>query len=78
MQEHPTIPSTSAFSQMIEQTVHDSNGQCSYMEAVVDYCERNDLDIEAISKLISPSLKDKIKEEATQKNYFPKSAKLPI
>jgi UDP-glucose 6-dehydrogenase len=32
----------------------------SYMEAIIQYCEEVDIDVESISKLINQSLKDKV------------------
>ena len=36
----------------------------SYMDAVVWYCEENNIEIETTTRLISKSLKEKIKNEA--------------
>ena len=36
----------------------------SYMEAVIHYCESNNIEIETTTRLISKSLKEKIKAEA--------------
>jgi hypothetical protein len=52
----------------------------SYMEAVVLYCEQTDFEVELAAKLISGALKSKIKIEAQELNFLPKSntAKLPL
>ena len=50
----------------------------SYMEAIIQYCEEVDIDIESISKLINQSLKDKVQIEAEDGNYFKKRGKLPL
>jgi hypothetical protein len=52
----------------------------SYIDAVVDYCERRDIEIESVKKLLSVSLKDKIKNEAEGLNMLKgtKGGKLPI
>jgi hypothetical protein len=52
----------------------------SYMEAIVMYCEDNGFEIEVAAKLISGALKSKIKIEAQELHYLPKSntAKLPL
>ena len=65
------------FSQHIEKLANVTN---SYIDAVVDYCERRDIEIESVKKLLSVSLKDKIKNEAEGLNMLKgtKGGKLPI
>ena len=52
----------------------------TYMDAVVWYCEQNDIDTGTVSNLISKSLKEKIKLEATNLKMlkFPKCGQLPV
>ena len=52
----------------------------SYMEAVILYCEERELEVEVAAKLISNSLKAKIKLEAEALHFLPKSntARLPL
>ena len=50
----------------------------SYMEAIIQYCEEVDIDIESISKLINQSLKERVQIEAEEGNYFKKRGKLPL
>jgi UDP-glucose 6-dehydrogenase len=50
----------------------------SYMEAIIQYCDEVDIDVESISKLINQSLKDKVQIEAEDGNYFKKRGKLPL
>lgn len=66
------------FSLEIENLV--SNTSVSYLEAVILYCEKTGLEIETASKLISKNLKSKLKSEAQNLNFIPKSKtrKLPI
>jgi len=51
-----------------------------YMDAVLSYCEDNDIDTATIGPLINKSLKEKIKIEAENLNLVEKSstAILPI
>ena len=51
-----------------------------YMDAVIKYCEGNDIDLSSVGPLINKSLKEKIKEEAQRLNLVEKSntAVLPI
>jgi len=51
------------FSKEIEKFVHQSVG-VSYMDAVVNYCEKTGMELEAAAKLITPTLKKKIEKEA--------------
>ena len=68
------------FSMTIENIVKDSNTTINYIDAIVNYCETKDIEVESIVKLIAPSLKEKIKAEATRLNYIKKTTKgvLPI
>ena len=50
----------------------------SYMDAVVYYCEQNEIEIETVGKFISKTLKEKIESEARDLNYLPKVGKLPL
>ena len=50
----------------------------SYMDAVVYYCEQNEIEIETVGKFISKTQKEKIESEARDLNYLPKVGKLPL
>ena len=50
----------------------------THMEAVLDYCQRNDIEPDTVSSLISKSLKEKIEANARDLNFLPKQAQLPI
>lgn len=52
----------------------------SYMDAIIHYCEKNDIDISTVGSMINKSLKEKIQMEAQKKNMLniPKSNTLPI
>jgi len=64
------------FSLYIENKVKEK--KISHMDAVLEYCKENFLEPQDIKKLINKSLKDKIKANATELNYFPKQATLDI
>ena len=66
------------FSLKIESIVKEK--KISHMDAVVWYCGENDLDTSQVSSLISKSLKEKIKLEATNLKMlkYPKCGMLPI
>jgi len=44
-----------------------------YMDAVIHYCEDTGFEVELAAKLISTSLKSKIKVEAERLNFLPRS-----
>jgi len=61
------------FSLHIEQLA--LNGKLSYMDAVIGFCEENNIDIESIGPLVNKSLKDKIYIEAEGLNFLRSSSK---
>ena len=52
----------------------------NYIDAIVEYCEQNSIEIESVSKLVSKPLKEKLKCNATELNFMRKTtrAKLPL
>lgn len=52
----------------------------NYIDAIVEYCSTNDIEIETVGKLISKPLKEKIKCDAVELNYLKRTTKgkLPI
>jgi len=67
------------FSLIIEGVVKEKR-QITYMDAIIWYCEQNNIEIETTSRLISKSLKEKIQVEAMNANMLKieKGGKLPI
>lgn len=66
------------FSLTIETLARETN--TSYMDAIILHCERTGFELEVAAKLISGALKSKIKMEAEELHFLPKSntAKLPL
>jgi hypothetical protein len=66
------------FAQEIENIVKVS--KINYIDAIVHYCEENNVEVETISKLVSKPLKEKLKNDAIQLNFLKKTtrAKLPL
>jgi len=58
------------FSLFIEERVGKTS--LSYMDAIISYCDEADIDVESVKTLVNKSLKEKIKLEAEEKNYFRK------
>ena len=69
----------SKFAQEIEHLVQYNVGM-NYIDAIIHFCEQNNLDVESIPKLISKPLKEKLKYEAMELNFLKRSsrAKLPL
>ena len=64
------------FSIRIEKLAKDSD--TSYLDALLDYCEKNSVEPEQIKPLITKSLKEKLEVNARELNFLPKVATLPI
>ena len=56
------------------------NTKMNYIDAIVEYCEQNSIEIESVSKLVSKPLKEKLKCNATELNFMRKTTrgKLPL
>ena len=67
------------FSLIIEGVVKEKR-PITYMDAIIWYCEQNNIEIETTSRLISKSLKEKIQVEAMNANMLKveKGGKLPL
>ena len=73
----PLNTQTSAeFYTKIVKLVEDT--KLSYMDAVLHYCDQNNMEPETAAQLINTKLKAQIREEAEVLNFLPKTAKLPI
>ena len=62
----------------IESIVAEQN--LNYIDAICQYCETNEIEVESVSKLISKPLKERLKYDAINLNFMKKTsrAKLPI
>lgn len=47
---------------MIEGIVKEK--RITYMDAIIDYCEKNDIDLSTVKSIVNKSLREKIKSEA--------------
>tara|TARA_B100001123_G_C15203669_1_gene984384 strand:- start:1161 stop:1379 length:219 start_codon:yes stop_codon:yes gene_type:complete len=52
--------------------------QLSHMDAVLWYCQQENIEPDSINSLISKSLKEKIEANARELNFLPKQAQLPV
>jgi len=66
------------FAEDIESLVLDT--KMSYIDAIVQYCEDNNIEVETVNKLVSKPLKEKLRWEATELNYLKKTSRgrLPL
>ena len=69
----------SKFAENIESLVLN-NKDMNYIDAIIHFCEQNNIDIESVPKLISKPLKEKIKCDAQELNFMKRTsrAKLPV
>ena len=70
--------SSKKFAEEIESIVHEN--RMKYIDAIVFFCETNNLDVDSIPKLVSKPLKEKLKAEAIELNLLKRTshAKLPL
>ena len=50
----------------------------NYIDAIAEYCERNELDVLDVVHLISKPLKEKLESNAMELNIVARQATLPI
>ncbi len=67
----------SRFAQEIENLVQ-VNVEMNYIDAIIYFCEHNNIDLESVPKLISKPLKEKIKYEAMELNFLKKTSKAKL
>jgi len=65
------------FSLEIEKIVQEKKG-ISYMDAILKYCEENELDPGTVAPMLTKALKDEVTIEAQNLNYIPKTGQLPV
>ncbi|NBV27782.1 hypothetical protein EBS02_02015 [bacterium] len=61
------------FSQKVETLVKQYN--ITYIDAIIQFCEDNSLEIESVPKLMTKPLKEKLKCEAIQLNFLKKTSR---
>ena len=68
----------SKFALEIEKIVAEE--KINYIDAIVHYCEINELEVDSITKLVSKPLKERLKWDAIRLNFMKKTsrAKLPL
>ena len=68
----------SKFSEEIERIVIQE--KLNHIDAIVHYCEINNIEVDSVAKLVSRPLKERLKWDATRLNFMKKTsrAKLPL
>jgi hypothetical protein len=68
------------FSYIIENIV--LNEKLNYIDAIIHYCEKESIEVDSVSKLMTKPLKEKLKVDATRLNFMKSrgasKAKLPL
>ena len=67
----------SRFAQEIENLVQ-VNIEMNYIDAIIHFCDQNNIDLESVPKLISKPLKEKIKYEAMELNFLKKTSRAKL
>jgi len=68
--------SPNEFSMFIDEAV--VKYKYTYMEAVINYCNEMDIDVDSIGPLINQKLREKIQLEAEQSNLMKPRGHLPV
>lgn len=76
--EELAVMTPKKFAIAIEDIVKQGQGNTTYMDAVLDYCAKNQMEPDAIAPLISKPLKEKLEADARELNFLPRVATLPI
>ena len=67
---------TAKFSQDVERVAFEN--EMNYIDAIIFYCEKHEIEIESVPKLISKPLKEKLKYDAQKLNYIKKTSRAKL
>lgn len=70
------LMTSAKFSIIIEKVVQQH--RLSYMDAIIWWCEQNEMEIETAAKLCNGVIKEKLRYEAQELNFMEKPNRLPI
>ena len=65
-----------AFSMEIENIAKEK--RITHMEAILWHCNKQGIEPDTVSSLISKSLKEKVEANARELNFLPRQAQLPV
>ena len=67
---------TAKCSQEVEKVAFEN--EMNYIDAIVFYCEKNEIEIESVPKLISKPLKEKLKYDAQKLNFMKRTSRAKL
>lgn len=67
----------SKFAQEIEDIVK-YNSEMNYIDAIIHFCDKNNIDLESVPKLISKPLKEKIRYDAMELNFLKRTSRAKL
>ena len=70
------LNTSKTFALIIENIVKEK--KITHMDAVLWYCQKEEIELEAVGSLVSKGIKEKIEANARELNFLPKQAQLPI
>lgn len=76
MKEELNLYTSERYNSEIEEIVKRTS--MSYLDAMLYHADENGLESETVAGLINVKTKTKLREEAEQLNFMPKTSKLPI
>lgn len=65
------------FTKEIER-IYQENSDMNYIDSIIFFCDKNKIDVESVSKLITKQLKEKLRYEATELNFLKKSSRAKL
>jgi hypothetical protein len=65
------------FSQIIEEIVK-INKDMNYIDAIIHYCEQNNIEVDSVGKLVSKPLKEKLKCDAVNLNFLKRTSRAKL
>ena len=76
MKEELNLYTSERYNSEIEEIVERTS--MSYLDAMLYHADENGLESETVAGLVNVKTKTKLREEAAQLNFMPKTSKLPI
>ena len=76
MEEQLNLYTSERYNSEIEEIVERT--RMSYLDAMLYHADENGLESETVAGLVNVKTKTKLREEAEQLNFMPKTSKLPI
>lgn len=76
--EELAVMTPKKFAVIIEGMVKNGAGGVTYMDAILEYCDKHQMEPDAIAPLISKPLKEKLEADARELNFLPRVATLPV